>query len=280
MADGQKVDLPRLAAQAGLRTAKTAPVFTPTAAQEAQLERIIKQIVAAWNVALREDVLPSFREAMRRRAGVTLALGVSSGELALIEESLNRATTATVAKATGLEAAVSEFVVSFTAWHTARFAQTIMSASGVNVLPVLTTEDASDYMRAAIRRNVSLIKGLNEDMRRKVETSVLNAWNENSSAAKLTRTLKRDLGFSPARAKLIGRDQVSKLAGELDKMRSESLGIKSYVWVTMGDDRVRDSHAANDGRAFTWASPPAETGHPGNDINCRCRARPIVEPRT
>jgi len=42
---------------------------------------------------------------------------------------------------------------------------------------------------------------------------------------------------------------------------------------TRGDDKVRPSHAANDGLIFSWDDPPP-TGHPGGDYGCRCTAEP------
>ena len=51
------------------------------------------------------------------------------------------------------------------------------------------------------------------------------------------------------------------------------MGITHYVWRTQGDDKVRSSHAVNNGRIFAWDDPPA-TGHPGEDYNCRCVAEP------
>ena len=50
-----------------------------------------------------------------------------------------------------------------------------------------------------------------------------------------------------------------------------------YIWRTVGDEKVRSSHAVNDGRIFSWDEPPP-TGHPGEDHNCRCFAEPIDEP--
>lgn len=47
-----------------------------------------------------------------------------------------------------------------------------------------------------------------------------------------------------------------------------------YIWHTAGDDRVRESHAANAGKVFAWAHPPG-TGNPGEDFNCRCWAEPV-----
>jgi hypothetical protein len=46
-----------------------------------------------------------------------------------------------------------------------------------------------------------------------------------------------------------------------------------YTWRSAGDERVRSSHAALNGRIFTWDAPPAH-GHPGSEPNCRCWAEP------
>lgn len=52
-----------------------------------------------------------------------------------------------------------------------------------------------------------------------------------------------------------------------------------YIWRTQGDDKVRASHAANNGKIFAWDNPP-ETGYPGDDYNCRCTAEPYVQGST
>ena len=41
-----------------------------------------------------------------------------------------------------------------------------------------------------------------------------------------------------------------------------------YIWRTSGDDKMRASHAANNDKIFAWENSP-ETGHPGEDYNCR-----------
>ena len=46
-----------------------------------------------------------------------------------------------------------------------------------------------------------------------------------------------------------------------------------YIWRTRGDEKVRQSHAANDGQIFAWDNPPP-TGHPGEDFGCRCTSEP------
>jgi SPP1 gp7 family putative phage head morphogenesis protein len=83
---------------------------------------------------------------------------------------------------------------------------------------------------------------------------------------------------SDSRAKLIARDQVAKLTGELTKERQLDMGVTGYIWRTVGDERVRDSHSEVDGKFFTWDNPPFETdgNHPGEDYQCRCWAEPVL----
>jgi len=89
------------------------------------------------------------------------------------------------------------------------------------------------------------------------------------------------------RARIIARDQIGKLNGQLIKKRQTQLGIDSYIWRTSLDERVRGnpsgrypkavpSHFAREGKVFNWDTPP-EGGHPGEAILCRCTAEPYIE---
>ena len=64
------------------------------------------------------------------------------------------------------------------------------------------------------------------------------------------------------------------IAGLINQLRQEDLGIERYVWRTQGDGKVRESHAALHGQTFEWSEPDAE--HPGQAHNCRCWAEPIA----
>lgn len=61
-------------------------------------------------------------------------------------------------------------------------------------------------------------------------------------------------------------------------------GLTHYKWVTEGDDRVRDHHAALNGTIQSWSDPPIgggtyedEPGHPLSGYGCRCLAQPIPQ---
>lgn len=68
---------------------------------------------------------------------------------------------------------------------------------------------------------------------------------------------------------------INVLNEELDSPKNFQLVKQYYIWRTVGDKDVRDSHALRAGRQFSWDNPP-EGGHPGEDYGCRCWAEPIV----
>jgi SPP1 gp7 family putative phage head morphogenesis protein len=88
--------------------------------------------------------------------------------------------------------------------------------------------------------------------------------------------MKERTDVTDSRAKLIARDQTAKLNGLLTQERQTDIGVESYVWRTVGDERVRDTHADNEDQTFSWDNPPVETGHPGEDYQCRCWAEPVL----
>jgi SPP1 gp7 family putative phage head morphogenesis protein len=60
-------------------------------------------------------------------------------------------------------------------------------------------------------------------------------------------------------------------------LKAQANETPHYIWRTSGDDKVRPSHAANEGRVFAWNNPP-DTGNPGEAPNCRCTAEPYYGP--
>ena len=98
--------------------------------------------------------------------------------------------------------------------------------------------------------------------------------------------------LSERRARVIARDQTSKLTGALNRVRQESIGVTEYIWRTVKDNRVvgnplgiypkgndkHGDHHKRNGHRYSWAEAPHD-GHPGSAIQCRCWAEPVLNPK-
>lgn len=134
----------------------------------------------------------------------------------------------------------------------------------------------SEKVNAMTTANVQLIKSIRSQYLDKVQNAVTQAVVNGTLNKDLVQQIK-DIGkTTEKRAIFIARDQSSKLNAALTQARHEDVGITKYTWSTSGDERVRESHVEKDGQVFEYANPPADTGHPGHDFNCRCVAIPYL----
>jgi SPP1 gp7 family putative phage head morphogenesis protein len=127
--------------------------------------------------------------------------------------------------------------------------------------------------------NASLITEMTDTAISRVQKDVMLGFSQGVRHEEIAKTISDYIdplnGTIRSRARLIARDQVNKLNGQLTELRQSELGITRYVWRTVNDERVRESHAALDGKIFSWSEPPAE-GNPGEPIQCRCYAEPVL----
>ena len=166
------------------------------------------------------------------------------------------------------------------AYHTRRFATQMRLAFGVDVNPFIPGTALEPYMAQAVVDNVALIKTIPE----RLHTSLTRGITRLQVAGPfdqqaLQRLLRDSYGSSGYNLRRLTRDQTSKAIGSFNETRQQALGITEYVWSTSQDERVRETHVSKHGLTFRWASPPSDTGHPGNDVQCRCTANPIVPVR-
>ena len=161
-----------------------------------------------------------------------------------------------------------------TTWHTARFRWVMsrwLDTGGITLDRVMTLEEAW------IAENVRLIKtippryhGALRDALGRVQPG--QPFNRQALSGVFSEGFK-SAGYNLRR---LTRDQTTKFVGQLNQSRQTEVGIDRYKWLTAGDERVRPSHRANEGLVFFWDSPPVNTGHPGEDVNCRCVALPVL----
>ena len=171
----------------------------------------------------------------------------------------------------------SSFVENSDNTNKRRFYAAMEEAVGVNLETIIQSEGLDDILRATTQENVTLIRSIPEEYFKKIETIVYSNTTQGSKAGSMIKQIQKLNKTTTKRAKLIARDQSSKLNSALNQQRQQNLGVEEYIWRTSGDgERVRPTHRSKNGKVFRWDTPPKDTGHPGQDIQCRCVAVPII----
>jgi len=160
----------------------------------------------------------------------------------------------------------------------AQFKALFNSAVGIKIDMVTGDRAVRAAMVQAQQQSAELIVTLPASMHMEIRAILTKGFRERTDAFSIRQmVLAKYSPDDPQRfykARRIARDQVSKLNANLNEIRQVDAGVTSYIWRTAQDERVRDSHAEKDGEIFEWDAPPADTGHPGDDIQCRCYAEP------
>ncbi|STO54408.1 phage Mu protein gp30-like protein [Canicola haemoglobinophilus] len=170
-----------------------------------------------------------------------------------------------------------EFVKRGNQQNTREVTANLQRQTGVNLQGFLGNSPALlEKVNLLTTANTQLIKSISNQYLDKVQTAVTQSVMTGKLNADLAKEIRQIGNVTESRARLIARDQSSKLNATLTQVRYQDVGIKKYRWSTSGDERVRTSHAENDGKIFSYDDPP-ETGHPGHEINCRCVQIPVLD---
>lgn len=269
----QSYSLARLAAQNKLRRPTiTLPPIQDSKGAQTEYLRALRAMLRSLAATVRSDVLPAAEaEIARQRSSMTQdALGE------FVFESLKQLAVRLGVIAEGM---VGRILRMESERHTKKWLASVRSTIGIDLAAVVSQEDLAEYLTTAAARNASLIKSLGDDAVKRVEQATYQAILQGQTAAQLRKRMTEEFGVLDSRAKLIARDQVSKLTSDLNRRRHEQAGVTSYVWMSSRDERVRERHRALDGKEYKYGEPTgAEQGlPPGQPIQCRCVARGIVE---
>ena len=269
---------------------KSARPRDPTAKIERYYRAQLRSLVRAMAKRVKEDVLPVVqeeKEAYRQSTGdsapnytadawsdrVINAIQAVAGEFisGIFAQQYERIARQTVSMA---ESETTE-----------AFVKSVNEAVGVDMGPILDNEGMQDYVQAATRQNVGLIKSLPEEYFTGIEYAVLGGIRGGDAPSTIANKIQKQTGIHERKARTIARDQTSKLTGEITERRQRQAGIKHFQWITSKDERVGDDHRRAAKRdvgfgpgIYRWDKPPKE-GVPGNSTrpNCRCTARPVFE---
>lgn len=154
-----------------------------------------------------------------------------------------------------------------------------------------TTVTADKLMDIRQQRIIDTIKNYNRNLdvlkNGEVPKSTLNALKQdiaNNRASKEIKDIVKSIEngsytqndinnlqkWLTKRNENLARNETGNLYAQECKDLMIENGIEHFVWHTMKDDRVRESHAEREGLVFS-----INDELPGEDFNCRCWAEPI-----
>lgn len=135
---------------------------------------------------------------------------------------------------------------------------------------------------AAQAEQVELIKTLPRNAAEKAQEMAEKAALETGDRSdKLIAQLQGlEPGYPEFAARRLARTEIAKSQSLLVEAQAKDAGVTHYVWCTMDDEAVRDSHKKLDGQIFRFDDLSDKDGDgcpaPGQIYNCRCYARPLL----
>lgn len=132
-----------------------------------------------------------------------------------------------------------------------------------------------------IREQVALIKSIPADAAARAQDLAAQAVGNGTRASEVADELAATNDVTQSTAMRIARTEVARTNSVFTETRSRSVGSKGYIWRTVEDADVRESHAEMDGQYVEWDNPPTlsdgVTCHAGQTYNCRCYAEPVLD---
>lgn len=142
-----------------------------------------------------------------------------------------------------------------------------------------------EVKQAIMHENITLIKSIPTDVLNKYSNILTSSIGRFDQAA-VVKQLSLVTALNAKRIKLIARDQTAKAMNRYHMIRAQGLGFEYYVWKTVKDERVSKGdggHKILQDRIYKYNNPTAivdtygTPGHPGQRVNCRCRAATLVK---
>lgn len=242
----------------------------------------IEREYATGLIRLLAPTFAAYEPLIRQAADLAAsAKRMDAGEGKRVRDLVNMAREATskTIRRSDIEALARKFAARTATHQRVQLNKQVHAALGAD--PVLADRGLAQASDQFIHENAALITTIPEKLHGDVEAMVQRAISSSAPSPRLGKHIEERFGISKRHARFIARDQVSKHAGKLNRIRQKELGIDSFQWDALGDERVRPWHADElDGNEYRWDEPPlSERGEPifpGDDYACRCSGSPIL----
>ena len=202
----------------------------------------------------------------------------------------------------------SSWVDNVNQYNKDKFMSYMRKVLGIDI-GAIVDEAMKDQLDVMMMESASYIKTIPDYLVGKVAQRVLQHYKgepmpENRT---LRQQIREEFKVSDGRAKVLARDQTSKMNTSISAIRQTNLGIDTYIWKTVEDERVvgrpggkypkitklHRNHWMMQGLLCKWDDPTVYSddkgktwkkrlqqmpqNHPGVDIMCRCRAAPYID---
>jgi SPP1 gp7 family putative phage head morphogenesis protein len=182
-----------------------------------------------------------------------------------------------------IESGIYKMVEGVEVFQRSVFVANIKALAGVDVSVVVSQKQVADGIKDALKVNYDLVSSIGPSYADRGRAIIENALNTGKARKDIEKELlalggfkEQYAGTEQRRAKTIARDQSQKFSKSIDTLRQKKLGIRHFTWMDSKDSRVRKTHALWGGHRFSYADPP-NGKLPGDEVDCRCYAKPDVE---
>lgn len=153
---------------------------------------------------------------------------------------------------------------------------------GIPTVRMIREEGLTPEINALMIETEEWIKKLRDDHLVSINNNTLRMMTEGRNLSDIIKELGLNTKKAAEKAQLVATQQVTSFNGLSSKLRYQKLGIKKGVWVTSGDEKVRDSHRQRDGKEFDlstglYSSLDGKHLFPGTDFRCRCTMKAVIE---
>jgi SPP1 gp7 family putative phage head morphogenesis protein len=252
-------------------------VHYPKALEAEYAARIVERAkMVRWAIAPLVSALPSLFAEMAAATGQRMDASRSAVAVRQAQARLAQAT-----KRNPPERVVRTAAKRVDDYAAAGLRRQVAAGTGVEPPRGMKVPGLNQIMDEFAARNVQLITNIDDRAMFEVSMIVQNGVGGAKRVEDIADEIQKALGVSEQRARLIARDQVGKLYGQVNAVRQQALGIKRFTWRTVGDEAVRTEHEALNGNEYRWADPPDDGKFgpvlPGEAIQCRCSAEPVLD---
>jgi SPP1 gp7 family putative phage head morphogenesis protein len=173
---------------------------------------------------------------------------------------------------TAVERLAREFALKTSTHQRRQLAKQTRAALGVDVFA--DERGVSALIDSWAAENAALIRSVSQRVIDEVALASTRAVSAGTLWPDLAKEIEGRVGLGEKRSRLIARDQVGKLYGQVNAQRQRNLGVEHFIWRTVNDQRVRPRHAAIEGERFPLDGGHPAEGLPGQPVLCRCYSEP------